>query len=198
MPDKKSREAIDFSHCFGLVSRNCFDTGDKRNQITEGPATITRNIDDFMRLKGTYIKEFPVNKRNDLLSEIEDLKKHVEKGCVSDIPPGGGTENNERLHRFLNRSFLRGATCLSVEVAKAVLTVLFYVYNSRIINGKKGKVAFHTPLPLQKSSTNAQFNRSIDFTENEQNTKTDTDYIVEICQSVISYITPFSQSGENA
>lgn len=132
------------------------------------------------------------------MPEIENLKKHVEKGCVSGIPPGGGTENNERLHRYLNRSFLREATCLSVEVVKVVLTVLFFVYNSRIINGKKGKVAFYAPLPLQKSSTNAQFNKSIDFTENEQNTKTDTDYIVEICQSVISYITPFSQSGENA
>ena len=185
LPDKKFREAIDFSRCFGFVFRNSFDTGDTRNQITEGPATITRNIDGFMRLKGTYIKELPVNRRNDLLSEIENLKKHVEKGCVSGIPPGGGTENNERLHRYFNRSFLRGATCLSVEVAKAVLTVLFYVYNSCIINGKKGKVAFYTPLPLQKSSTNDQFNKSIDFTGNEQNIKTDTDYIVEIRQSVM-------------
>ena len=138
-----------------------------------------------MRLKGTYIKELPVNRRNDLLSEIENLKKHVEKGCVSGILLGGGTENNERLHRYLNRSFLPGATYLSVEVAKAVLTVLFYVYNSRIINDKKGKVAFYTPLPLQKSSTNDHFNKSIYFTGNEQNTKTDTDYIVEIRQSVM-------------
>ena len=119
------------------------------------------------------------------MPEIGNLKKHVEKGCVSGIPPGRGTENNERLHRYLNRSFLRGTTCLSVEVAKAVLTVLFYVYNSHITNGKKGKVAFYTLLPLQKSSVNAQFNKSIDFTENEQNTKTDIDYIVEICQSVM-------------
>ena len=123
LPDKKSREAIDFSRCFGLVFRNSFDTGDTRNQINEDPATI--DDIDFIKLKDTYIKELPVNKRHDLLSEIENLKKHVEKGCFSDIPPGGGTENNERLHRYLNRSFLRGATCLSVEVAKAVLTVLF-------------------------------------------------------------------------
>ena len=54
LPDKKSREAIDFLRCFGLVFRNSFDTGDTRNQITEDPATITRNIDNFMRLKGTY------------------------------------------------------------------------------------------------------------------------------------------------
>ena len=113
------------------------------------------------------------------------MNKHVEKGFVSGIPPGGGTEHNEKLPRYLNRIFLRGATCFSVEVANAALIVLFYSYNSRIINGKKGKVAFYIPLLLQKSSTNAQFNKSIDFTENEQNTKTDTDYIVEIRQSVM-------------
>ena len=90
LPDKKCREAIDFSRCFGLVFRNSFNIGDKRNQITEDPATIVRNIDDFMKLKDTYIKELPVNKRNDLCSEIENLKKHVEKGRVSGVPPGGG------------------------------------------------------------------------------------------------------------
>ena len=58
-----------------------------------------RNIDDFLKLKDTYIKELPVNKRNYLLSEIENLKKHVEKGCVSGIPPGG-TESHERLYRL--------------------------------------------------------------------------------------------------
>ena len=39
-----------------------------------------RNIDDLVRLKGTYIKELPVKKRNYLLSEIENLNKDVEKG----------------------------------------------------------------------------------------------------------------------
>ena len=58
-----------------------------------------RNIDDFMKLKDTYMKELPVNKRIDLLSEIKNLRKHVEKGCVSGIPAPGGTENNERLFK---------------------------------------------------------------------------------------------------
>ena len=40
-------------------------------------------------------------------------------------------------------------------------------------------------MPLQKSSTDAQCKKSIDFTENEQNNKTDTDYTVEIRQSVM-------------
>ena len=62
-----------------------------------------RNIDEFMKLNVIYMKELPVKKRNGLLSEIKNLRKHVEKGCVCCIQPSGGTENNERLHTYLNR-----------------------------------------------------------------------------------------------
>ena len=62
-----------------------------------------RNIDEFMKLKVTYMKELPVKKRTGLLSEIKNLRKHVEKGCICYIQPSGGTENNERLHTYLNR-----------------------------------------------------------------------------------------------
>ena len=97
--DKKYWEVIDFSRCFGLIFTNSFDAEDIWNQIIENPATIMRNIDDFMKLKDTYMKELPVNKRIGLLSETKNLRKHVEKGCVSGIPTGAGTENNERLFR---------------------------------------------------------------------------------------------------
>ena len=30
--------------------------------------------------------------------EIENLRKHIQKGCLSEIPPGCGTERNEGLH----------------------------------------------------------------------------------------------------
>ena len=62
-----------------------------------------RKIDGFIELKDTYLKELPVNKRIGLLSEIENLRKHIEKWCVSSIQTGGGTENNERLHMYLNQ-----------------------------------------------------------------------------------------------
>ena len=62
-----------------------------------------RKIDGFIELKDAYLKELPVNKRIGLLSEIENLRKHIEKGCVSSIETGGGTENNETLHMDLNQ-----------------------------------------------------------------------------------------------
>ena len=69
--DKKYWEVIDFSRCFGLIFRNSFDAEDIWNQIIENPATIMENIDDFMKLKDTYMKELPVNKRIGLLSETK-------------------------------------------------------------------------------------------------------------------------------
>ena len=41
------------------------------------------------------------------------------------------------------------------------------------------------PLASSKVITDAQFKKSMEFTENEDNTKTDTDYTVEIRQSVM-------------
>ena len=62
---------------------------------------------------------------------------------------------------------------------------------------KKGKVAFYTPLPLQKSSTDDQFKKSVDLTENAENTKTGTDYIEEIRRSVVQlYNAIFSVRGK--
>ena len=63
--------------------------------------------------------------------EIQKLKKHIMNGCLSGLPPGFGTEKNERLHRLLNRSMLTGATRISVELAVAILTLLFHYHTSR-------------------------------------------------------------------
>ena len=64
--------------------------------------------------------------------EIENLRKNIQKGCLSEIPPGCGTERNEGLHRLLNRSMISGATSLSVQLAIALLTFLFYNHNLKI------------------------------------------------------------------
>ena len=68
------------------------------------------------------------------------------------MPQGGGTENNERLHRYLNRSFLRGASVISPELAGAILAVIFYVYNARLINVKKGKISWLVSYPSNHST----------------------------------------------
>ena len=54
-----------------------------------------KKIGDFKELEGTYLKKLPVNKGISLLSDIENLRKHVEKRCASSTQTGGGTKNNE-------------------------------------------------------------------------------------------------------
>ena len=71
---------------------------------------------------------------------------------MSGLPPGGGTENNERLHRYLNRSFFRGASAISPELVGAILAVIFYVYNARLINVKKGEISWLASYPSNHST----------------------------------------------
>ena len=40
------------------------------------------------------------------LKEIKNIKVHIEKGCLSGIPPECGTNKNERLNRHLLNDFL--------------------------------------------------------------------------------------------
>lgn len=55
---------------------------------------------------------------------------------MSDIPPGCGTERNEGLHHLLNRSMISGATRLSVQLAIALLAILFYHHSQKILAEK--------------------------------------------------------------
>ena len=96
------------------------------------------NLEVFLLNHADYINNQPDHKKKALEAEIENLKLHTQKGCCSRFPPGGGTENHERIHRYLNRSCLRGASVLGMELAEAVLSVLICVYNSHIKLNIKG------------------------------------------------------------
>ena len=183
--DKKYWEAIDFSRFFGLIFRNSLDAEDLWNQITENPATIMRNFDDFMKLKDTYMKQLPVNKIIDLLSEIKNLRKHVEKGCVYGIPTGGGIENNERLFKS------------KIKVAEIVSTVLFYVYNSRISNGNRGKIAFYSFLPLQKSSADGRLKKVWILLKMMRIPEQTQIILWRFTKVLCNYVTLFCKAGEN-
>ena len=52
--------------------------------------------------------------RQDVVDSINDLRDHIIRGCLSDIPPGEGTERNERLHDFLSSSLLGTAKTMSL------------------------------------------------------------------------------------
>ena len=55
---------------------------------------------------------------------IANLQTHVTQGCLSTIPPGHGTNRNERFHRFLNSFFNKSK--IGVLLAYALMTVLIH------------------------------------------------------------------------
>ena len=121
-----------------------------RNFKTPNREKILTNLEHFLQNQCEYIESMP--RKESLYHELENLKVHIERGCFSGLPPDGGTENNERLHHYLNRRFLRGASVISPELAGAILMVIFYAYNARSINGKRGKVSWLVSYPSNHSN----------------------------------------------
>ena len=61
------------------------------------------------------------------INEIEKLKVHMGKGCLSNIGVGCGINRNEALHKlFFHRSRM------STLLAYAIITVLLFSHNSSI------------------------------------------------------------------
>ena len=61
--------------------------------------------------------------------ELENLKKHMERGCLSGIPPHFGTNRNENLHRSLNKRL--SGNRIGVELAVAIIATFFHAWNQR-------------------------------------------------------------------
>ena len=109
-----------------LCFRKSSDLGDERKENTPSPTVTESNIQQFiLKWKDEEIensKILPVPAHN----EIEKLLVHIKFGCLSDIPPGIGTNRNERLHRKI-RKWLR-RTRMGVCLAVAILTTIFYIH----------------------------------------------------------------------
>ena len=80
-----------------------------------------------MPIPGTCLTE-------ETLKQIDGLRVHIKKGCLSGISPGFGTE---QLHRLLNRSPLSWATRKNVELAVALFSVLFYNHSKMVASNRK-------------------------------------------------------------
>ena len=64
------------------------------------------------------------------LKEIDNLRITIQKGCISGIKPGRGTNRNEELHKDLNKIF--SSSRYGVELAYALFTTCFYRHNEKI------------------------------------------------------------------
>ena len=119
-----------------LVFRKPTDLGHSRSSDTPDAQTILANLNSFTKkwipceVGGwKIINEY-------VLKEINSLKVHITRGCLSEIPVGAGTNRNERLHRHLKPHF--SCSRLGLPMALALMTILLYNYNSNLMEKKMG------------------------------------------------------------
>ena len=85
---------------------------------------------------------------------ITNLKRHILKGCLSNIPPGCTTSANENLHKNLNK-LTRGQK-LGPELAFVIFSIFFYTWNKRRSNDKYSFNAKHVS-SSSKNNTEEKF-----------------------------------------
>lgn len=116
------------------------DKGTRAQRLKTTPSIekLLKNLDQFSR-KWEHISETSTDGpllRESFDDQVQNLRKHILQGCLSDIPPGYSTSINESLHQKINDLFA-GAK-MGPELAFALLTVFFYAWNSRRKNKIKG------------------------------------------------------------
>ena len=116
-----------FLQDFRLVFRVQGDAGPRRKQQTPPPHVLIANMEVFLdKWRHKCMQMNPII-TNAVQRELDQLKKHMERGCLSNIPCGFGTNRNENLHRSINK-------CLSghkigVDLAVALLATFFHMWN---------------------------------------------------------------------
>ena len=121
---KKDSYGKQFSSELSLILRRNGDLGTERTTSTPGSDEIEANLE---RLLFSWKDRLP----KETLHQLECLRKHIQKGCLSDIPPGCGTQKNERLHRHINRSLLCGVSKIGPELAIAVMSCALFAWNCK-------------------------------------------------------------------
>ena len=64
--------------------------------------------------------------------QIDALRVHMSRGCLSDIPPGAGTNRIEALHKTINPHFRQSRIGIALSVA--LLSILLYHHNCKKSN----------------------------------------------------------------
>ena len=80
------------------------------------------------------------------------LMKHIDKGCLSGIQPGRGTNRNEHLHKQLNN--ILSNSRYGVELAYALLTSTFYLHNEEVAAKQEKRTA--RPIAACVDTTSSQ------------------------------------------
>lgn len=127
---KKHQFFHPFISDFRMVFRNPMDRLPERMMTTPSASEIMQNITLFEN-RWESIPGTPMNDKT--RASILRLKKHIELGCMSDIPPGLGTNINENIHKQLNKKV--SSTRKGVQSAMATFGHFIYNWNQKRSEG---------------------------------------------------------------
>ena len=102
-----------------MVYRSPGDLGKKRTATTPNISQLTRKT---KWCNAEYNGQKVLNEK-----QIMPVKSHIQRGCLSGIEPGGGTNYNEALHCCI----FSHAGRIGIPLAYALLTVLLFTHNSK-------------------------------------------------------------------
>ena len=121
---KGTVESQKFAKEVGLLFHRDGDIWEERMFATPDPHCIESNM---VQLLFKWRGKLSVA----TVSAIENLRHHVRKGCISEIPPSAETTLHERFHRHLKRSMLCGASSICPDLALPILALVLYVWSCR-------------------------------------------------------------------
>ena len=150
---KNKKLSKELANDIGLIFRRRTDLGHSRLHPTPDAAVILENFKKLERKWAHPKYKDGMNILNkDIKAEIKKLKVHVEKGCLSNIPPGGSTSKNERLHKDLNK--IVASSRLGVELAYTHIFRMFYHHNKK--NDVQLKTVYDTRKVIAKEQVRIQ------------------------------------------
>lgn len=128
-----SKRHILFLPClkdFKMVFRELDDISLSRNSPTPDSSQLLANLENFVTKWKNSEHDGCKILTMKVLDQINALKVHIRRGCLSNIECNGGTNANEALHRVINPHF-KHAGRIGLPLAFALLSVLFYNYNCK-------------------------------------------------------------------
>ena len=144
-------------HDFKLILRDPTDRGMKRSKPTPSASIIEKNIDNFLiQWKSVEYEGTKVIPQS-AINEIEKLLVHVRKGCLSDIPPSGGTSRNEGIHKVLNKTLRKSR--IGIQFALALLGIFFYIWNEKKITATEDQRRIRVTPPTESHFEHLESNQ---------------------------------------
>ena len=156
----------------GMVFRDDGDHGLVRTKSSPSSEKILANLKSFVAKWKSVVFDGNRVLPTAALVEIEKLKVHINKGCLSEIPTGCGTNRNEVFHRYIRTFFHRSR--VGILLAYALMMVIIYQFNSSEGSSRKQLVKPITSCNTISNTTEPMgivrtLPANSDFTWNQEN-----------------------------